>query len=304
MTEYLFADLIADGLPTVRLWGKEPDQPGAATGYWISGDKGGTETGVKDWLSQPASKVSMTERQTGDGAHYVRDDQILYSAKTVTLGFTIDGETREEIQSLYDQIALFAHRQVVLRVVDGEHDTYVQGYTQAAVDPKWYDNDLVGSLTVVCPDPCRYGAYEHRIQLSPATAGGGGGLVYRAGKALSYPLTYGESVAQGGTWYGNLVNLGSATAYPVITAHGPFPYGFRLDTRFGVLSYSAPVFSPEVPVVLDCRARTAMQGGANVTRRVSSRGWPKVEPGGSLGISLQTLDGTGWVDVVVRDTYL
>lgn len=298
---YLFADLIAEGLPTVRFWGRKPDSANDVTGFWIS-DSSGVQEGVKDWYSQPALKMATTEMQTGDGAHMVYDDSILYSARTVTLGFTLDSDDRELTLSLLDQISQFAHQNVVLRVVDAEHDTYVQGVTQAAVGEKWYDTTLLGSLTVVCVDPYRYGSFERAIQLAPAS-GSGGGLVYDKQKSLHYPLSYGAQAARG-SYFGTLVNLGSTAAFPTISVHGPFPYGVRIDTRYGVLTYDSPVFSPEVPVVFDCRTRTVTQGGADVTRRVSHRGWPRVPKGGSLGFSLQTMDGSGWVDVTVRDTYL
>ena len=296
MTNYLFADLIAEGLPLVRFWGKQPPSAEDRSGYWIGAD------GIKDWYSTPSVKTELTEMQTGDGAHGVYRDSILYSARTVTLNWVIDDDDRDQVLSLLDVLSMYAHEQVVLRVVDAEHDTYAQGFVSGEVEATWYDTDLLGSITVQCDDPYRYGAYEHAIQLGVASSAGGG-LVYDNQKALHYPLSYGAA-APAMSSFGTLVNYGSTTAFPRFEVHGPFPYGVRLDTRFGVLAFVSPIPSPAVPLILDCRTRTASLGGADVTRRVLQRAWPRIAKGGSLGVSLQTMDGTGWVDGTVRDTYI
>ena len=62
-----------------------------------------------------------------------------------------------------------------------------------------------------------------------------------------------------------------------------------------------PVYG--VPLVLDCRARSATVGGLDVSRRLKSRGFPSVAPGGTLSVVLRT-GGSGWVDCSVHDTFM
>lgn len=57
------------------------------------------------------------------------------------------------------------------------------------------------------------------------------------------------------------------------------------------------------PLVLDCRLGTATMGGRDVSRYLMSRGFPTVQSGGSLSVSLQSA-GTGYVDCLVRDTWM
>lgn len=55
--------------------------------------------------------------------------------------------------------------------------------------------------------------------------------------------------------------------------------------------------------MLDCRLGTATMGGRDVSRYLMSRGFPTVQSGGSLSVSLQSA-GTGYVDCLVRDTWM
>ena len=102
---------------------------------------------------------------------------------------------------------------------------------------------------------------------------------------------------------GLLRNDGSSRAYPVFTCNGPFPNGVALDfpSLNASIECAQPVYG--VPLVLDCRARSATVGGLDVSRRLKSRGFPSVVPGGTLSVVLRT-GGSGWVDCSVHDTYM
>ena len=58
-----------------------------------------------------------------------------------------------------------------------------------------------------------------------------------------------------------------------------------------------------VPLVLDSRSRTASIGGLDVSRNLRQRGFPTVQPGGSLAVNLQSI-GNGYVSVECHDTYM
>lgn len=263
-----------------------------------------TANGVEGWDTLPDAKVELHERVQGDGAHDVPETDILYSARTVTVHYEAVGYSRADLLSLMRRINTAAHRSCRLRMVDGDEDTYCEGYVaQMGRDSRWnplLENNL--TLHFVCPRPERLAWDARRFQLVPAWDAGLG-LSYGSGNAgLAYPLSYGRS-ASGPRNVGVLVNGGSSRAFPVFTVNGPFPDGVRLDFP-GLdagLEFSQPV--GVVPLVLDCRSRTASVGGLDVTRHLTRRGFPVVPAGGSVSVSLQSA-GSGWVDCLVRDTWM
>lgn len=288
MSGKLYAELSFDG-KTVRL------DTGKAAGPCLCIASGG----IEGWYSTPDAKVSMTEMQTGDGAHAVQESSILYGARTVTVNWAAFGIDRES--ALAGDLALLstAHRLVRLRVVDGSSDTFVVGYAQVGADAAVASNGMTGTLTVVCPDPRRYSTALHRIQLTPSMTMSGG-LSYGDGSGLSYPLSYGESDAEVEN-VGTVANAGTSPAYPVITVNGPIAGGLRLDWDGGSVAYSQPVGA--VPLVLDSLTRTASVGGVDASRNLASRAFPSIAPGGSTRLAFQA-SGSGWATVEWRDTYI
>ena len=274
----------------VEIRGDRPSE----RGLYVTGD------GIEGWDSAPDAKVTMTEMQTGDGAHAVRGQDVLYAARTVTVHFGARGRSRDDVVSLLRSISAACHRIVRLRVRDGGEDTWCEGYAQPSVDAEWRDDHAAGTLTVVCPDPRRYSTAARRAVLMP-TASSPGGLSYGAdGAGLVYGLSYGETpeTLQG---VATLANAGTSPAYPIITLNGPIEGGARVDWDGGSVGYSEPVGG--VPVTLDSLTRTASVGGLDVSRHLTSRGFPSVPAGGSITLSAQMV-GTGWADVEWRDTYI
>lgn len=289
MVTPLYAELTF-GDRTVRLnGGGEP----SSDGLYVSSD------GIEGWYSTPDAKVSMTEMQTGDGAHAVEEQAILYSARTVTLHWAAVGGSRDE--ALAGDLALLssAHRLVRLRVVDASSDTYATGYTQVSADAGVATSAMTGAVTIVCADPRRYSTQAHRMQLGTSSETPGG-LYYGSGEGLVYDIGYGgtpETLQN----YGTLANNGTSASYPVITATGQIDAGMRLDWEGGSVAYSQPV--GYVPVVFDSLTRTANVAGLDVSRNLTSRAFPEVPANGSISLSLQAA-GTGWVNVEWHDTYI
>ena len=264
-------------------------------GLFVSGD------GIEGWDSVPTSKVSMTEMQTGDGAHRVSDRDVLYSARTVTINITAHGLDRSEVVSLKDSIARACHEIVTIRVVDADSDTYCKGYIQPQYEAEWFREWSQGSITVVCPDPRRLSSNVNRVQLMPVGSMRGG-LSYGSGGGLVYDLDYGSSpeVLQN---VATLTNSGSSTAYPRITVNGKMDAGLRFDWDGGSVQFDYPV--GDVPVAFDCLTRTAYMaiGGLDVSRYLSSRGFPEISPNGSVTVSMQGT-GTGWATIEWNDTFI
>ena len=322
----------ADGVNDVTLHGGM----GGTCRIVVSGE-------VKGWYGHPDLKVSTSARSMADGNHGVVDASVLYGPRTLTIPVTAVAETRDEAIEFAQAINAMGHRVVDVRLVEdgaasdvvsaadmavdgdvlslgavtvpgggGGHDTWCSGYLRAEWDDRHTQDDvLVGSITVVCPDPRRYSTSAHVGYMTPAVHGLGGlefgpklsglgGTV--ATGVLGWPLTYGPAAADASSVC-TLSNLGTGVAYPTIAASGSMPGGFAVtDRETGAqVAYGAPVGSQ--PVVIDCRARTAAVNGVDVTRYLTQRHFPRVAPGGSVSLVL-TAEGTGGVAVELMDTYI
>lgn len=263
-------------------------------GLFVTGD------GIEGWDSSPDPKVSMTERQTGDGAHDISSEDVLYSARTVTINFRAHGKNRDEVLQYIRQVAEATHRLVQLRIVDASSDTYCEGYTQHTIEAEWNDHWGIGTLVVVCPRPERLSYGAHRIQLEPTSTGKGGLFFGNEGKGLVFPISFGVK-ADDARNVGTISNTGTTNSYPTITVNGQMKSGMELVFGKKTLSYSQPINS--TPLVLDSRSRMAFMGGVDVSRNLRQRGFPVVGPGESLSVVLQA-EGTGYVAIEWHDTYI
>ena len=274
---------------SVSLRGRDPASPG----LYVSGD------GIDGWDSVPDAKVQLTERQSGDGSYPIEDEAVLYSARTVTIGFGAVGKDRDEVKGYLRELSRACSRLVRLRVLDGNEDTFAVGYVEPTVDAEWSANRATGTVTVVCPDPRRYSQAAQTEELVPGTSSAGGLLFDDAGCML-WPVQFGGDGSTQNT--ATLTNSGTSTAYPVIRAMGSFPYGLRItDGSGGELFYAQPLSWQQL--VLDCKDRTAAVNGVDLTRNLAGRDFPSIPPGGSVTLSIQST-GTGSVSVELRDTYL
>ena len=192
-----------------------------------------TVNGVEGWDTLPDAKVELHERGQGDGAHDVPETDILYSARTVTVHYEAVGYSRADLLSLMRRINTAAHRSCRLRMVDGDEDTYCEGYVaQMGRDSQW--NPLLETnltLHFVCPRPERLSWRAKRFQLFPIFAGNwSGGIRYGDGRGgLAYPVSYGAVMSDGRNVC-SLVNDGSSRAYPVFALHGPLARAARCSS--------------------------------------------------------------------------
>lgn len=315
-----FLELSTNGVPPVRF---ECEPGEGARLYFL-------EEGITGWYSTPDLKVSTVERGSGDGAHDIPESCIDYATRTVQAHIAAMGGNRAETLRLWDSVRRFSHRNVRLRLVDDERDAYVEGMFQLEGPAEWDGEFMQGVLTVVCNRPEILAAQPQTGQLLPVdTAGRGqGGLSYNqkllsthwlgepnnsvsvlkypdlsGTKGLRYPLTYAGPHTSLQSNQLVLENHGTSRAYPVFTCNGPMPNGVDLVVEgTGLwLKCSQPVYGE--PLILDSRSRTASVGGLDVSRTLEQRGFPVVEPGGSITVTLRTA-GTGFVNVLVRDTWM
>lgn len=292
MSRPLYCELSAGGR-TVRLNGSGGP---SADGLVV------TAEGVEGWLSTPDMKTGITERGVGDGAHDIPESSIAYSCRTVTLHCAAIGTDRGATLEAMDSLLWFAHRATRIRYVDADSDTYAEGMVQVATRPDWYERAIVTDLTIVCPRPERLSWRVRSATLVPLL-GNSGGLSYgSAGQGLVYPLDYGVGMPVQNQCV--LTNAGSSPAFPVFTVQGPFSGPVRLvfsGSRSGEVGFEGN--GERGAFVLDSRSRTMSMNGSDVSRRLSSRGFVSVPPGGSVTVTLLAA-GDGWCRVEWRDTWM
>ena len=255
---------------------------------------------VDGWYGTPQTKVQLSERTMGHGA-YVPAEPILYAARTVTLGVSANAQTSADVATAMDSLSAFAGKMCRIAISDsGRPETEAHGYVEVSWDKGPYRASCDGTVTIVCPDPRRYGTTPRRAYLSPGASEGALAWHADAPHGLAWPLSYGGGGA--GANVATLRNDGTSTAFPTITASGDMDGLVITDTATGAqLAWGGHVGAQ--PVTLDCLSRAASVAGVDASRLLSARGFPSVPAGGEVTLAL-TATGTGTVCVEWRDTYI
>ena len=255
---------------------------------------------LKGWWSTPQAKVSMTELSQGDGAHAISDADVLYSTRTVTLDVLARGRSCSEVQEAMESLLWMAHRIVTLRVADASSDTYARGYIEVeSGSGKALGHREELSVTIVCPDPRRYGTETLSATLVPGGNADGG--LDLTEERLAFPLAWGESAASHSV--ATLHNAGTSTAYPTISICGDISDVTIAEPATG-RELSIPGYIGWNPIVLDCLARTASISGVDATRRLGRRDFPSIAPGGDTTLALMCSGTNGSVSIEWHDTYI
>lgn len=302
-----FIELSAEGVEPVRLNGTA----GSLSGLGIVG------RGIEGWDSTPTTKVDAVARSAGDGGYDIDAGNILYASRTVKVIWAAYGDNRQSVHELTDSLRRFVHRLVTMRVVDGEQDTYCEhGYfsmDQASVYR--HATTDASSFTIVFERPERLSTHTQRIQVNCPSNITGGGLTYNPDLllttldgdiAIRYPLTYDMPGDEALTNTGLLHNTGTSRAYPVLTVCGDLPEGIHIAfPGTGLeLACSRPI-NPAVPLVLDCRSRTASMGGTDISESLTKRGFPMIDPDGTLKVlTLTTTPTSAWIECIAHDTWM
>lgn len=293
-----YAELSADGCPTIRLNGKP-----------ATNQIGLLRDGLDGWYSTPTVKVSTADRGNGDGGHDIPADGIHYASRTVQIKWNANADNRDSLLAMCNQLRLFAHKLVTLRVVDATADTYCAGgYLSLDQDGKWLPHIVPDSgITIVFQRPERLATSSQRLQLAPTSTIPTGlrfddEYAETPGRGLLFPLNFGDALNDGRN-RGTLINHGTSPAYPTITVNGDWPDGvlILLGTT-SALRYDAPIYSAS-PVTFDARSRTATCNGVDATHYLTTRGFATVPSHGTLPVVVAS-EGNGWVVCESADTYM
>ncbi|MEK0215841.1 hypothetical protein [Bifidobacterium mongoliense] len=130
--------------------------------------------GIEGWWSAPDLKVDVKERASGNGAHDVSSDSILYATRTVTVHFDAIGDVHSEVLDAVTKVSQANGLPVRLRVVDDRSDTFVSGFIRPQFGSAWNERHQTGTLTIVCPRPERLAWSPLQSQLFPVSVMQGG----------------------------------------------------------------------------------------------------------------------------------
>lgn len=256
-------------------------------------------SGLAGWYGTPDGKWPLTERQLGDGAFAIEPSQVAYSSRTVTVDGYALGRTRAEALSSLAPLGAMAHRLVSIAVDDGVAETYATGALTAEVGKGVRGGAVTFTITIVCPDPRRYGTDTLSATLVPGGNADGG--LDLTEERLAWPLAWGESAASHSV--ATMHNAGTAVAYPTISIRGNIRDVTIAEPATGrELSISG--YIGWQPIVLDCLSRTASIGGVDVTRRLGRRDFPSIAPGGDTTLALMCSGTNGSVSIEWHDTYI
>lgn len=284
---------------TIRADGMETDIPGSQ----LPGCEPClflTQDYVEGWHGTPQIKLDLTELAMGDGAAAPQDGAIFYAARTCTAHVIATGRTRSDVLAQAQRVNRFAHRLCTVELADAEDDTMAIGcYVSIEWDAERHRDYMSGTLTIVCPDPRRYGSSAKSASLAPGGNASGGLDLTDA--RLAFPLAWGDQAASHSV--ATMRNDGTSTAYPTISIQGAISDVVLVDTSTG-RELTIPGYIGWQPIVLDCLSRTAGIAGVDVTRRLGQRNFPSIPAGGDTTIALMCSGTNGTVHVEWRDTYI
>lgn len=157
------------------------------------------------------------------------------------------------------------------------------------------DRSANWKIELYAPDPYIYG--EQRIVQTGANVSKGG-LAF----TLAYPLDYnivGDDTAK------TIWNNGNAESWPTFKVVGDYYSGFTIGNNLGKkVTYNGQV-TMQAPVSIDMAAGTAIQGGVDKTYLISERGWFSIPPNSAIQPDFTPIqNGSGWCDVIFRDTWI
>lgn len=271
--------------------------------------------GVEGWYSSPATKASQTERQAGNGAHDVPENNLLYAARTVVVHVMVghSSQTRGTRLKAWEKLQMAIGKDVTFRLVDDTSDTFVYGY----IDLNDFDSErpnmaTEGKMTVYCPRPERLSFNPHIGSMSSWRNKMSGGLQFDSLgdtdpiRYLHYPLTFGEGAVRDSNVC-TVVNNGTYTSYPIITVSGYIEPDFTIvnNVTGGELQYKGDYYTSGDTIIFDSRSRTASINGVDVTRKLVSRDFPVVPPKSSVTLSvIANSTSYGVVNVICYDTFI
>lgn len=257
-------------------------------------------TAVEGWFDGASVRRDATPRMGQDGDFY---EPSKFGARLISFSGTAVASSSGDLRRMRDDL--------VGVITDGSYQTLsvdtmgkkrtatvsLEGTTSFV---RQSDTFATFRIAFYAPDPHIYGDWQ------TFTTGVGtsndGGLEY----TLSYPLDYHRV---GGNTDQTIMNTGNSISWPVFKVTGNFGSGFTIyDNKGSGVEYTGRV-SLDAPVTIDMAKGTASQEGIDRTILISRREWFSIAPGETIQPEMiptsdPTVNGSGWCDILYRDTWI
>lgn len=221
---------------------------------------------LEGWWDPAASSGTATQKVNAHGAFL---GPAFYAPRVVQAEARIDGFSPGDSMALARQIltALEVSSLVTLSVTD--EDTTLTADVRQEGDPLLArsGNRVIVSLSMLAPDPLRYGPWLSGSTNLPRSLGG-------FTLPITLPVSTGASTASGAV---TAFNDGDTDSDPIFTVWGPTPTGATITDENGRQLYIPEAVSAGRQLIIDTRNRTALLDG--VANRVVTGTWPVLRPG-------------------------
>jgi hypothetical protein len=242
-------------------------------------------------------RSTTTERHNSDGAHV---DAKFLSMRVVVIIGTLYSDPNDPDTFLNSLKGAYGNPNVQpfyfqtpgqpLKFVNGQGGGCLYEYDQ---------NRRHGAtpvqLTVLAGDPY---IYDWPAQVGTTIVGTGAGI--GTGFNMAFNTGFGGTIVTAGATVGN---IGSHTAYPVVTLQGPLTNPVLVDA-FGITMAFNITLAANDSLAVDCRNKSVILNG-QASRRSSLAGlnWFSVPAGTSETIFLSADSGTGSATITMNSTY-
>lgn len=240
------------------------------------------------WWDAPASSGQVTQKVNDHGAFL---GPAYYGPRVVQAEARIDGFSPADSMALARSIAKQLQVGALTTLSVEDEEGILTADVRQEGDPILVrsGNRVILSLSMLAPDPRRYGPTQ---QLSTGLPVSTGGFVL----PIILPVSTGGSAVSGAV---SVFNDGDLDSNPTFTVMGPLPNGFTITDQDGhQLTYAEAVPAARV-VVIDTGKRTALLDG--IATRVVTGTWPVVRPGlNQFRFSSSTYDAAALMTISFR----
>lgn len=253
-------------------------------------------TALTGWTDGVSVRRTTTDRPTSNGNF---SDKATLAARAVRFSGVAVARDPEQLQEMRDLFtSVLAHGGFSELSVETLASTR---YATVGLEgtPEWVvqlDNVALWKIEFYAPDPTIY-SEARSITIGAKT--GLGGLVY----PLQYPLVY--STGSPTEDAASITNFGNVPSWPIFKVTGDYFSGVSIrDNRGNVVTYTGTI-TTSAPIIVDMGAGTVIQSGVDKSTLLSDRQWFSVPPNSTIRpeyIPIQS--GTGWCDIIIRDTWI
>lgn len=250
---------------------------------------------ITGWLDGPGIRRDATPRLAVDGDFF---EPAYKSGRLVSITGTAVATNSAQLQVMRDEfIGIMSDGSYQWMAVTTEN---VRRYSLVGLEgkPSWVllsSNVASFKVDLYAPDPRIYGELQ---TVNISQAGNSGNLTFPLDYLLNYNRADNDVIA-------SVTNNGNTRAYPLFRVTGNFNEGFTVTDNINGRVTFGGVVTMQAPVEIDMATATATQNGVDKSTLLTVRDWFWVKPGETMTPTfIPTKDGTGWCDIIVRDTWI